>query len=119
MLCFKYSGDLKSDHSKSGLFEGQIPNGRALAMALAIVLNIQNPFLSVFQMVFDKMAAICHNFKKSSFWISDPIQNPDHLQLLYWLNYWHTLISKDMSESGFQIPTVSISHASLIDNFYF
>ena len=27
-----YSGDLKSDHLKSGLFESRISNGRALAM---------------------------------------------------------------------------------------
>ena len=30
-----YSGDLKSDHLKSGLFECPISNGRALAMAIA------------------------------------------------------------------------------------
>ena len=43
------------------------------------------PFLSGFQMVFDKMAAICQDFKWLSFLISDPISNPDHLQPnLYW-----------------------------------
>ena len=31
-----YSGDLKSNHLKSGLFEGRISNGRAIAMAIAI-----------------------------------------------------------------------------------
>ena len=30
-------------------------------------------------MVFDKMAAICPDFKWLGFWISDPIQNPDQL----------------------------------------
>ena len=34
------SGDLKSNHLKSGLFEGWISNGRALAMAIAIVPTI-------------------------------------------------------------------------------
>ena len=34
-----YNGDLKSVHS--GLFEGQISNGPALAMAMAIVSSIQ------------------------------------------------------------------------------
>ena len=36
----KYSGDLKSDHFKSRLFEGWISNGWALAMAFAIVPTI-------------------------------------------------------------------------------
>ena len=36
--------------------------------------------LSGFQMVFNKMAAICPDFKWPGFKISDPIQNPDHLQ---------------------------------------
>ena len=35
-----YSGDLKSDHLKSGHFEGQISNGRALAIAIDIVPTI-------------------------------------------------------------------------------
>ena len=30
-------------------------------------------------MVFDKMVAICQDFKWLGFWISDPIPNPDHL----------------------------------------
>ena len=33
-----------------------------------------------FQKVTDKMAAICTDFKWLGFWISDPFQNPDHLQ---------------------------------------
>ena len=42
-------------------------------------------FLSRFQMVFDKMAAICPDFKWLCFRISDPIQNSDHLQPnLFW-----------------------------------
>ena len=31
-------------------------------------------------MCFDKMAAICLDFKWLGFQIQDPIQNPDHLQ---------------------------------------
>ena len=51
-LFLVYSGDLKSDHLKSGLFEGQISNGQAFAMAKAIVPTIQKPDnLSRFQMV--------------------------------------------------------------------
>ena len=37
-------------------------------------------FFCVFQMVSDKMAAICPDFKWFGFRISDPIWNPDHLQ---------------------------------------
>ena len=37
-----YNGDLKSDHLKSRLFEGQISNGRALTMCIAIVPTITN-----------------------------------------------------------------------------
>ena len=35
-LDWQQSGDLKSDHSKSGLFESRISNGRALAIAPTI-----------------------------------------------------------------------------------
>ena len=40
------------------------------------------PFLSGFQLVFDKMAAICPDleWRASGFRISDSIQNLDHLQ---------------------------------------
>ena len=37
-------------------------------------------FLPSFQIVFDKMAPICPDFKWLGFQISDPIKNPDHLQ---------------------------------------
>ena len=37
-------------------------------------------FLSGFQMVYDKMVAICSDFKCLGFRISDPIQNPDNFQ---------------------------------------
>ena len=81
----QYSGDVKSDHVKSRLFEGHISNGWALAMAIAIVPTIQKPdhsksglFLFRFQMVFDKMAVICPDFKWVGFRISDLIQNQDH-----------------------------------------
>ena len=36
--------------------------------------------LSGFQIVFDKRASINPDFKWLGFWISDAIQNPDHLQ---------------------------------------
>ena len=50
--------DLKSDHLKSGLFEGQISNGRALAMAkaIAIVPSILKPDHS-------KSKHLCLDFK--------------------------------------------------------
>ena len=45
-------------------------------MAIAIVPANQNPdILSGFQMVFDKMAAICLDFKWSGFQISDPMKS--------------------------------------------
>ena len=69
-------------HLKSGLFEGLISNGPALA----IVPTIQKPdhskskrFYPDFKCFFGKMAAICPDFKWLGFWILDPIQNPDHL----------------------------------------
>ena len=68
-------------------------------------------FLSGFQMVFDKMAAICPDFKRSGFGISDHIQNLDHLQP----NLFLTLQNPDLFE--FQIPTVifnSDPHSKLL-----
>ena len=72
--------NLKSDHLKSGLFEGQISNGRVLALAIVIVPTMQKTdcwksrqFLSRFLMVSDKMADFCPDFKWSSSGISDPI----------------------------------------------
>ena len=67
-------------------------NGLALATAIAIVPTIKKnrpfkiwTFLSRFQMVFGKMAAICLKFKRLGIRISDPIQNLDHSQLnLFW-----------------------------------
>ena len=52
---------------------------------LAIVSTNQKPFeirkkISGFQMVFDKMAAICLDFKWLGIQISDPFQNPGHLK---------------------------------------
>ena len=77
----------------------QFSNGQALAMA--IVLTIQNPdILSGFQIVFNKMAAICPDFKWLGFRISDAIQNPDHWQPnLFW-----TIQNPD--KVWFQIPTL-------------
>ena len=51
-------------------------------------------------MIFDKMAAICLHFKWLGFRISDPIQNPDHLQP----NLISTIWKSDWS--GFQITIV-------------
>ena len=47
-IIYKYSGDLKSDHLKSGLLEVTFQmvlfeNGWALAMAIALVLSIHKP----------------------------------------------------------------------------
>ena len=57
-------------------------------------------FLSGFGIFFDKMAAIDLDFKGSGFWISDPIQNLDHL-----LTHLFSIIENG-DASGFQIPTV-------------
>ena len=84
-------------------------NGQALATTIGLVPNHSKtrPFkfwalLSRFQMVFDKMVAICLDFKWLGFWISDPIWNPDHLQPYLWM----TIQNPDLS--GFQISTVFI-----------
>ena len=94
-----HSGDLKS-----GLFEGQISNGWAFAMAKAIVPTIQNPdiFVQIFNVFFYKMAPICLDLKSLGVRISDPIWNPDHLQP----NIFLAIQNPDYS--GFQIPTVFI-----------
>ena len=55
----KYSGDLNTGYSgdlKSGLFEGQISNGRALALAIAIFPSIRTPDHS-------KSGRFCPGFK--------------------------------------------------------
>ena len=58
-----------------------ISNGWALAMAISLVPTIRKPghFCQDFKW-FYKMAAIWPDFKWLDFWISDPNQNPDHLQ---------------------------------------
>ena len=65
-------------HLNSGLFEGRILNGPVFKWS-GFSYSYSQPFenwifLSRFQMVFDKMAAICSDFKWLGFWISDPIQ---------------------------------------------
>ena len=82
----EYSGDLKSNHLKSGLFEGRISNGPVFKWSGFSYQPFEiQTFLSGFQMVFDKMAAICLDFKWLGFRISYPIRNPDHLQPnLFW-----------------------------------
>ena len=59
-----------------------LSNGQVVAMAMAMKtgpVKIEM-FLSEFQMVFDKMAPICPDFKWLGIRISDPIRNPDYLQ---------------------------------------
>ena len=85
---FSYGYSYSPNHSKTGLFKIQT-------------------FLSGFQMAFDKMVAICPDFKWLGFWIPDPIWNPDYLQprlvpfsdptvctlkcqLSFWSNWRHT-----------------------------
>ena len=58
-------------------------------------------FFSGFQIVFEKMAAICSDFKWLGFHISDSIKKPGHLQT----NLFLTIPNPD--QSGFQIPTVT------------
>ena len=53
-------------------------------------------------MFFDKMVAICPDFKWLGFRISDLSPNPDHLQP----NLFMTIQNPDLS--GFQIPTVHL-----------
>ena len=73
------SGDLKS-----GVFEGRILNGRALAMT--IVSTIPKPDHSKSGCFgpdykwFWQNGDICPDFKWLGFRISDTIKNPDHLQ---------------------------------------
>ena len=80
------SGDLKSEHLKSGLFEGQISNGLVFKWSSFSYGFSYSPnhsktgpfeirmFLSGFQMVFNKMEAICPDFKWLGFCISGPIR---------------------------------------------
>ena len=82
-----YSGELKSESFESRIFNGPVFKWSGLSYG-----NTYSPwhsktgpfeiwmFVSGFEMVFDKMAAICLDFNWLGFQISDPIQNPDHLQ---------------------------------------
>ena len=95
-----YNWVLKSDHSKSWNIQNpdfltikfqmdRFSKGLAMVMVLAILkLDHAKPFLSGFEMVYDKMAAICPNFKWLALWIPDPIQNPDHFQTNHYLTIW-------------------------------
>ena len=58
---FNFGYSCSPNHSKTGPFKIQT-------------------FLFGLQMFFDKMEAICKDFKWLGFLIADPIQNPDHLQ---------------------------------------
>ena len=98
----QYSGDLKSNHLKSGLFEGWISIGPVFKWLGFSYGYIYSPnhlktrpfkmrmFLSWFQMTFDKMAAICSDFKWLGFRITDPIQNLDHLQPNFFSTIWNS-----------------------------
>ena len=73
---------------KVGFQMVRFSNGLALALAIGSYSpnHLKNgtfkiwTFLSGFQMVFGKMAAIYPDFKWLGFQISDPILNLDHLQ---------------------------------------
>ena len=81
-----------SGYLKSGFFEGRISYGpffkwSGFSYGYSFSPNHLKTrpfeiwtFLSVFKMVFDKMAAICPDFKWLGFRISDPIPDLDHLQ---------------------------------------
>ena len=82
-----YSGDLKSEHLKSGLVGDQILNGPVFK-GLSYSFNYGpdllktgtftiRPFLSGFWMVFDILVAIYQNFKWLGLRILDPIHNLD------------------------------------------
>ena len=53
---------------------------KALVPTIQKLEQSKSGHLSGFQMVIDKVAAICPDFKWMGFRISDPIQNLDHLQ---------------------------------------
>ena len=60
-------------------------NGWALAMAIVPTIwklnhSKSRSFCLNFKRFFVKMVAICTNLERLGFQISDPIQNPDHLQ---------------------------------------
>ena len=98
---FNYSGDLKSDHLKSGLFEGRILNGQVfkwsdLSNGYSFSSNHSKTrpfqirtFLWGFYIDFGKTAAICPNFKWLVFRISDPIRNPGYLHTSLFLTIWN------------------------------
>ena len=83
------SGNIKNpDFLKVGFQMVQFSNGRAFSHGYSYSPNhlitglFENRmFLSGFQMVSDKMGAICLDSKWLGFRISDPIWNRDHLQL--------------------------------------
>ena len=75
LFIIEYSGDLKSNHLKSGLFEGWISIGPVFKWLGFSYGYIYSPnylktrpfkirmFLAGFQMTFDKMTAICLDLK--------------------------------------------------------
>ena len=78
----KLSGDLKSDHSETfEIWTFRRLDFKRSGFCLSHSFCPNQPFkirtfLTGFLMVFEKMVAICPDFK--GFWISDPIQNWDH-----------------------------------------
>ena len=73
---------LKSDHLKSGLFEGWISNGMVFkwsGLSYDHRYSKSEHFSGDLKCFFNKMAPIRPDFKWLGFWISDPIQNPDNL----------------------------------------
>ena len=113
--CFQYSGiqyldpglyigiwNLNIQNSETFKFFYQIWNGLVYSYSPDYFKTWPfkiRKFCMNFKMVFDKMAAICLYFKWLGFRISDPIQNPDHVQTNLFLTVWNP----DMSR--FQIPT--------------
>ena len=62
-------------------------------------------------MVFQKMEAICPDFKSSSFQMSDLIQNLDFLKTNLFLPIWNLDVSR------FQIPTVHFLCKTIIASY--
>ena len=96
---------------------------------LAIVSTNQKPFeirkkISGFQMVFDKMAAICLDFKWLGIQISDPFQNPGHLKpnsdctaslSLIPLAFFELPLAPGADNLDFEIEIFSESGANFLD----
>ena len=124
-----YSRDLKSDHLKFG----NIWNLDFLRLDFIwlgfkygcsyIPINLKTrpfqiwTFSSGFQMVFDKMAAIYQDFKFLGFGVSNPIQNPDHLQHNLYLTI-QIQTSPDFRSPLYFTPLLRVWHVSTFLNYW-